>query len=466
MAKERSAKEDRKACGRVHFVSLGCPKNRVDTEVLLGLSERAGWRMEPTPERADVIVVNTCAFILPAREESIETILEMAEHKRGRCKKLIVAGCLAQRYAEELARELPEVDHFIGTGALAALPEMLGEGESGRARRIAVEGRSFLMRHDTPRRLSTPPWTAYVKLSEGCSNACAFCAIPGIRGPQVSRSMEDIRKEARGLLDAGVVELNLIGQNTSAYGRDRSDGASLAGLLRQPEFRSGRHWTRVHYLYPHDVQDELLDAMGESETVLPYFDLPVQHIDGRVLKSMGRKDDEASTWRVLERIRARFPDAVLRTAVIVGFPTETEAAFRRLLDFVKEGRFDRLGVFAYSPEEGTAAWKRGDPVPEAEKERRLAAIMEAQREVSAGRLAALKGRVLSVLVEGPAAESELLLCGRAWGQAPEIDGATYITNGEAAPGRIVPLKVTDTHDYDLVGRALKRKPAGHRLGPS
>ncbi len=447
----------------IHFVSLGCAKNLVDTEVLLGLSERAGWTIVPDPAAAEAIVVNTCAFVGDAKEESVDTILEMAEFKQsGRCRILIMAGCLAQRYATDLTDDLPEVDHFIGTGDLLTLEQILmGEGT-----RLHIGRPGFLLDADTPRRLATPPYTANIKLAEGCSCGCAFCIIPKLRGPQKSRSMADIWQEVEQLKAQGVMEFNLIAQNLSAYGEDRRDGASLAKLIEHPSLAEGSHWTRLHYLYPHWVNDDLLQAMADSEAVLPYIDMPIQHIDDTILKAMRRRDDEQTTRLALERVRHHLPNAVLRSTVIVGFPGESDAQFEKLLALVEDGYFDRLGAFAYSPEEGTTAARMAGQIDEEVKAERLESLMEAQRKVSRQRLSRLKGKVVDTLIMGESAEHELLTVGRFWGQAADIDGVTYISDGEAQAGRIVPITITHTHDYDVVGKIRKRLPKGHRLGPT
>jgi len=446
----------------IYLASFGCDKNLVDSELMLGLAASEGWSSTVEPQKADVILVNTCSFINDAREESVDAILELAQHKR-RKARLIVAGCLAQRYPKELAKELPEVDHFIGTGELPYLKEIL---RGVKPERVKVGRPDYLPDADTPRILSTPPYTAFVKISEGCSSACSYCVIPQLRGPQKSRTIDDIAREVERLLAAGAVELNLVGQNLGTYGDDLTDGSDLTALLRHPVIARGNHWVRLLYLYPQRITPALLDAIADSETVLPYFDLPIQHIDSGILKAMHRPDSEKSTRAVIDMIRKRFPGAALRTSLIVGFPGETEKQFARLLDFVREGHFDRLGAFTYSQEEHTAAAAMPDQIPEELKHERLALIMEAQKEVSRARLAALRGKLVEVLVEGISGESEFLIEGRLWSQAPGVDGVTYIVEGEAETGSIAPLRVKDTHDYDIFGRILKRKPKGFKLGPA
>jgi len=457
-----TTKTENKKQKLIYLASFGCDKNLVDSELMLGMAVSEGWASTVEPRKADVILVNTCSFINDAREESVDAILELAQYKR-KSTRLVVAGCLAQRYPKELAKELPEVDHFIGTGELPYLKDILG---GVKPQRVKVGRPEFLPDADTPRVLSTPPYTAFVKISEGCSSACSYCVIPQLRGPQKSRPISDIAREAERLLESGVMELNLVGQNLGTYGDDLKDGSNLAALLRHPTLARGRHWVRLLYLYPQRINSELLDAIAESETMLPYFDLPIQHIDSAILKAMHRPDSEKSTRAVIETIRRRFPDAALRTSLIVGFPGESEKQFNRLLEFVREGHFDRLGAFAYSQEEHTAAAVMPDQVPEEQKQERLKQIMEAQREVSREKLSAMRGKLLEVLVEGVSEESEYLIEARAWNQAPGVDGSTYIVEGEAETGSIAPLRIKDTHDYDIFGRVLKRKPKGFRLGPA
>jgi ribosomal protein S12 methylthiotransferase len=440
---------------RLALISLGCSKNLVDSEILLGLANQRGWQIVEDPAQAELIVVNTCAFIQPAKEEAIDTILEMAQLKEaGSCHTLVVAGCMAQRYGKELAVEMPEVDRFIGTGDLMEFARIL-EGKS--SKRVSAVRPIFLPLHTTPRMLATPFYTANVKIADGCSTVCAFCAIPKIRGPQKSRAVDDIIAETQSLLSIGVRELCLIAQDTSAYGEDRDDGATLVSLLRQPELAEGSHWVRVHYLYPSRVSDELLGAMRDAPAVLPYIDLPVQHIDDGVLKTMRRKHNEAYTRAIIERIREHLPDAVLRTSLLVGHPGETDAAFEKLCEFVTETGFDHLGVFTYSQEEGTVSAKLPDSIPEEVKQARRDIIMDLQRAQSKRKLKSLVGKTLDVLVTGPSEEHDLLWAGRWWGQAAEIDGLTYLTDGQAQIGDIVPVRITRSHDYDLEGRILKRR---------
>lgn len=450
-----------KKAPQVHLVSLGCPKNRVDAEVMLGGLLGKGAELTDDPKRADLILVNTCAFITPATEESIETILELAKSKRRKGAKLVVTGCLVERYKGELVEQLPEVDHFFGTGAVLDVATLL---DTQNPERLVRRSPGYLARHDDGRVLSGSSHSAYLKISEGCDCACAFCIIPRLRGKAKSRQVADIAAEARALLNRGVVELNIVGQDVTAYGADLKDGTSLLDLLRVEDLANGDHWLRLHYFYPARVSDELIAAMRQGSAVVPYIDMPIQHIDDTILKRMNRKDTELSTRQAIERIHRLWPQAVLRTSVIVGFPGEDETSFGNLLKLVEEGHFERLGAFAFSAQDGTRAAKLAGQVPEELIAERLARLMEAQRAVSKKKLKALVGRTVEVLVEGPSAESELLLAGRYFGQAPEIDGATFITQGKAQVGRILPLKITQAHDYDLAGRIpAKPRPSDTRF---
>lgn len=433
----------------IHFISLGCPKNRVDTEVMLGVSEAASYRVVERPEDAEVIVVNTCGFIGPAKEESIDTILEMGQHKEaGTCKSLVVAGCLSQRYPNELAAELPEVDHFLGTSDMLSLGKVL-EG-AGAPRMMVGNPADYTIRATDPRRLSQSRHSAYVKIAEGCNRSCAFCTIPSFRGKQRSRSIEDVVEEARRLVDLGAVELNLISQDTIAYGRDRKDGTDLAKLVHAVAEVPGVRWVRLFYLYPEAMKDELLTLLAEHPRVLPYVDMPLQHASDAMLRRMKRGHGGARMRRVVERLRERVPNLVFRSAFIVGHPGETDADFEELLEFVRWAEFDHVGVFRYSPEEGTPSGAMVEKVPAKTAAARHRKLMSAQRPISRRKLKAMIGQEIEVLVEGPSSESEFLLEGRWWGQAPEIDGKVILANGTAQPGEIRKALVTAAADYDLV----------------
>jgi ribosomal protein S12 methylthiotransferase len=448
---------------KVYMHTLGCPKNRVDSEVMLGALQGAGFRLVPEPDEAEIIVVNTCGFIESAKEESIEAIVDLARQKReGRCRKLVVAGCLTQRYHAELARELPEVDHFVGTGAYQEIARIVSDAQ---AKRIVVPDPDFVHDASTPRVSSMPAHTAYVKIAEGCDNACAFCIIPALRGPQRSRTVEDLVAEAEALAAGGAVELSLVAQDLTAYGQDLPGKVRLADLLPQLCRVDGIRWIRLHYAYPRDFPDELVEAMAREEKIAKYLDMPLQHSSDRLLRSMKRGRPSRYLRQLLSRIRAGVPGIALRTALIVGLPGETEEDFQDLLDFVREQRFERLGVFEYSREEGTAAARMAGQVPARVKRARRERVMELQNGIAREQQRALVGRRLEVLIEGRADETEHLLAGRHSQQAPEIDGITYVNDGVAYPGEIVTVEVTDAHDYDLVGRVVGRdeRRAARRL---
>jgi ribosomal protein S12 methylthiotransferase len=449
---------------RVHLRTLGCPKNRVDSEVMLGTLEQAGYRLEPDPARAEVIVVNTCGFIESAKEESIAAVLELAEMKReGRCRKLVVAGCLTQRYHAELSRDLPEVDHFVGTGAYQDIARIVAGAQ---AARVVVPDPDFVHAASTPRVNSLPSHTAYLKVSEGCDNACAFCIIPRLRGPQRSRPVDDLVAEAEALAAQGAVELSLVAQDLTAWGQDLPGRPRLHELLPALCRVEGLRWLRLHYAYPRDFPDALVEVMAREPKIVKYLDMPLQHSSDRLLRAMRRGRDATFLRGLLARLRARLPGLALRTSLIVGLPGETEADFEDLLAFVREQRFERLGVFEYSREEGTAAADMGEQVPEALKRERFARVMEAQRDVAREHQRALVGRRLEVLVEGASEESEHLLVGRHAQQAPEIDGVVYLNEialpggepGAVEPGELALVEVTDAADYDLVGRVVAREP--------
>ena len=440
---------------KVSLVSLGCPKNLVDAEVMLGHLPADRYEIVTDEAQADVIVVNTCAFIGDAKEESVETILEVADYKKnGRCKLLVVSGCLPQRYRDELALELPEVDLFIGTGDAPRIVELLESTRPGNGPRQEIGLPEYLYDHTTPRVKSSPFYSTYVKIAEGCHNFCSYCVIPQLRGPLRSRSIASVVTEVERLVGEGVKEVNLIAQDVTAYGQDRHDGARLEELLRQLVKVEGLQWLRLLYAYPDGISDELLDLMAAEEKICNYLDIPLQHVDDTILALMNRRVDEEGIRRLLQRIRERLPDATLRTSFIVGFPGESDGQFARLLAFVEEGHFERVGVFRYSREEGTGAAKLPGQVLERVKKARYQKLMKAQSRVSFRKNRALVGCIEPVLVEGFSEETELLLRGRSVRQAPDVDGQVYITAGQAEIGAIVPLKVTDSSEYDLIGEIV------------
>jgi ribosomal protein S12 methylthiotransferase len=448
---------------RIYFVSLGCPKNQVDTELMLGQVQAAGHALVDAPEGADVIVINTCAFIDAAKEESVDTILEMAQHKQRGAQKLVVTGCLAQRYADELAKDIPEIDHILGSSdfpsiakALAHAPAARAKGRSrGKALPViqVAETPSYIYDHDAPRVRIGAAHSAYVKIAEGCDRPCSFCIIPKLRGPQRSRAIDDIVAEVRALGRDGVVEVNLIAQDLTRYGWDAGSSpearATLAQLLRALGKVDGVSWIRLHYTFPSAFDDELIDVIASEPKIVKYIDVPLQHISDAMLKRMRRGHGSRVTRELVEKLRARIDDVVLRSPFIVGHPGETDAEFDELCGFVSDAKFDRAGAFTFSVEPGTVSAilpHRVDPEVSAARQQTL---MELQRQISRARHEAMVGRELDVLVEGVSSEHEYLMEGRWYGQAPGIDGVTYLTDRQVAPGSLVRARVTQASDYDL-----------------
>jgi ribosomal protein S12 methylthiotransferase len=440
---------------KVYFVSLGCPKNQVDTEVMLGVVRDAGHQLVDSADDADTLVVNTCGFIEAAKEESIDTILELAALKDegDRRRTLVVAGCLSQRYPEELAAEMPEVDHFLGSADMLGLADVLG----GRGRRMGVTAlgkRAYLYDHTTPRQLSGRRHSVYVKIAEGCDRPCGFCIIPRLRGPQRSRTVFSVVEEVAALVDQGTREVCLVGQDLTLYGRDLDPATNLETLLDALTRIEGLQWIRLHYAYPSAVTDGLIERIANRPRIATYLDVPMQHVDTDVLKTMRRGYTEKTVRALVQRLRD--PKLVgdariwLRTTMLVGHPGETEAAYARLRDFVAEGWIDHLGVFPWSREEGTASAMQPRRVASDVGEARAAELMELQADTRRRRHAALRGETIRVMVDGPSEESELLLDGRHEGQAPEIDGKVVLTDGTAERGAVVDAIVTHTSAHDLV----------------
>ncbi|MBF6570234.1 MAG: 30S ribosomal protein S12 methylthiotransferase RimO [Candidatus Binataceae bacterium] len=435
---------------KVHLVSLGCPKNLIDSELMLGALTRAGYQITDQPAEAGVLVVNTCAFIESAKQESIDTILEAAELKKnGPGRRLVVAGCLSQRYGAELREQLPEVDIFVGTGNFLDLPDLLRGTENPQNRAIPYPGAAHLLPGlDAPRMLTGASFSAYLKVSEGCNHKCAFCIIPKIRGLHESRTVDDLVAEANTLAASGVRELNLIAQDLTAYGRDLKPPSSLAALLRALAETDGLRWIRLLYCYPNMVTDELLETIAGVEKIVNYIDMPLQHADDGMLRAMRRERSGAALHKLLDRIRRRVPGIALRSSFIVGFPGETAAAFKRLVEFVKTEQFDRVGVFTYSREENTAAAMLSMQVPEQVKRARRAELMETQAAISLEKNRSLLGREVEVMVEGPAPDSVAGPVGRHATQAPEIDGSVFLT-GAAESGQFVRAKIERAMTYDV-----------------
>ena len=437
---------------KVHFVSLGCAKNRVDTEVMLGVTDQRGLAITSDPLEAEVIVVNTCGFIGPAKEESVNTILEMARYKtEGACEKLVVAGCLTQRYAEDVGTEIPEIDHLLGSSDMLKLGPILDQDAE---RMLVGNPADYTMRAEDPRLLTQMGHSAYLKIAEGCNRSCSFCAIPGFRGKQRSRPVDDLVREATALVEAGVQEICLISQDTIAYGRDRAERPNLAELTEALAGIDELHWLRLHYLYPEKLDPALLELMDQHPTVLPYVDMPFQHASNEMLRSMRRGHGGQRLRDTVDRLREAIPDLVLRTTFLVGHPGETDADFRELCDFLDYASPDHLGVFAYSHEDGTIAGEREDLVPEEVVEERQRELLTRQREFNAARLQQKVGTEMEVLVDGLSEESDFLLEGRWWGQAPDVDGKVILTNGEARPGDLRRAVVTQASEYDLIADLL------------
>ena len=437
----------------IYMISLGCAKNLVDSEVMLGHLPKDRYAIVTDEAQADIILINTCAFVEEAKEESVDAILDAAEYKtRGSCRLLAVCGCLPQRYSETLMRELPEADLLFGIGEIPHVAELLEQALEQRT--VAVNKTSYLYDHTTPRTRSSPFFSAYVKISEGCDNHCAYCVIPSLRGPLRSREIASVVEETRQLVASGVREINLVAQDVTAFGLDRGK-RELGALLRELVRIDDLGWLRVLYAHPAGIDDELIDLVAGEEKICKYLDIPIQHIDDEILERMNRHTDSAGIRALLEKLRARIPDVTLRTSLITGFPGETDAQFARLLDFVQEGWFDRIGVFRYSREEGTPAAEFPDQVPARISKLRLDRLMKAQKRISFRKNRALIGKVEPVLVEGVNEETDLLLRGRCARQAPDVDGQVYITAGQAVVGDIVPLRITDSSDYDLIGEIVE-----------
>ena len=440
---------------KIGMVSLGCPKNTVDTEGLLGDLVKHGFEIT-SEENADAIIVNTCGFIGPAKKESIDAILEMARLKTdGKCKKLIVTGCLAERHGEELLREIPEIDHLLGVNQYPMLKDILrgGDDEAADNLNLLNAPHSHYASY-ADRVLTTPFYTAYVKIAEGCSNKCAFCIIPKMRGPFRSRPMESIVDEVRQLAQKGVKEFNLISQDTTMYGTDLRMKNGLAQLLESLETVEGAEWIRLMYCYPTFINPGLIDAVARLDKVCKYMDIPLQHTHDFMLKHMRRQETEKIVRGMMDSLRDKVPDIALRTTFIVGFPGETDAHFDHLIKFIKDIEFDHVGCFAYCNEEGTTAYDFPDQVPGAVAEERKAELMRVQQEIARKKNAGRVGRVYPVLVEGVNEEENFLLTGRLPSQAPEIDGQVIIDNAEVEPGQIVPMKITGSLDYDLVAEGV------------
>lgn len=445
---------------KVHFISLGCPKNLVDSEIMAGTLMKDGFEVVPDAEDADTVIVNTCGFIEDSKRESIQKILEVSELKNaGTVKRVVVAGCLTQRYKDDLVEGLPEADLFVGSGEFQNIGKILKGHTEGQNQKTFFNLPTYLQEESTPRINSQPGHRAYLKISEGCLKRCSFCAIPLIRGNLQSRSLSHVVSEAKLLAAGGVKELIIISHDFTDYGwdlRKKNPEAieSPVALLKALSEVDGIEWVRVLYLYPDGITPEMIDLIKNNKKLVKYFDMPLQHINNEVLKRMNRKMTREEIASAVQLIRQEIPEAVIRTQFIVGFPGETEEAFEELLDFVDEQQFDRVGCFKYSPEENTPGGRMVDQVDEETKQRRFDQLMSLQQEISRERQQEMVGKVVDVLVEGFSEETELLLQGRTSQQAPDIDGIVLINEGEAQAGQIVRVEITEAMEYDLVGRVV------------
>jgi ribosomal protein S12 methylthiotransferase len=447
---------------KVGFISLGCPKNLVDSEVMMGQLKQNGYQITSDAADAETVVVNTCGFIDSAKKESIDTILEAAQLKtNGQAKRLIVAGCLVERYRDELKAEIPEVDAFIGTNQINDILAVCDPKTNTRSLPVVPLGNqsaTYLYDDSTPRVLATPSHYAFVKIAEGCDRPCAFCFIPQMRGHFRSRRFGSIIAEAHQLAEEGVKEIILVAQDSSRYGEDLGKQDALARLLRELSHVDGIEWVRVMYTYPTHISDAFLDVLAEEPKAVKYLDMPLQHASQNVLKLMKRGGNRASLERLIERVRKRVPGIAVRTTFISGFPGETENDFEELLGFIKSVEFDRVGVFTYSDEEGTPAFDLPGKVPQRTATRRRNSLMKAQAKISRRKNRARVGEVVQVLFEGESKESELLWQGRLETQAPDIDGNVLINDVPdgvlPAAGEFVKVEITEGHEYDLIGRII------------
>jgi ribosomal protein S12 methylthiotransferase len=445
---------------KVGFVSLGCPKNLVDSEVMMGILARSGYEITPRAGDADVLVVNTCSFIAPAQQESVQSILEMAEYKKfGRAQKLIVAGCMVERYRDEIREQIPEVDAVIGTGEIEKILEAC-EGSLRNDDAESAQLPTYLYHDLTPRILATPRHTAYIKINEGCDHPCTFCVIPQLRGKFRSRRFESVVREAENLAAAGVREISLIGQDTTFYGEDLGLRDGLAVLLERLAQVEELHWIRFLYCYPNRITPRLLDTIAAHPRLAKYLDVPLQHASRNVLARMKRGSNGDAFLKMLEKARKAIPGVSIRTSFIVGFPGETENDFRELCDFVRAAEFDWMGVFAYSDEDKSQSFALDRKVDERTIARRRDTLMSIQKKISARNLKKQVGQTLQVMLEGPSKDTDLVWEARLQGMAPDIDGKVYVTEFEGvndaadlpAPGSLATIEITEAKDYDLIGR--------------
>ena len=440
---------------KVGMVSLGCPKNTVDSERVLGDLVTSGYDLTPDEEDAEIIIVNTCGFIESAKKESIDAILEMAQKKiDGKCQKLIVTGCLAERHTQELLDEIPEIDHMLGVGQYPQLKNILEEGDFESRNHVATPAEYY--ESYTDRLLTTAFYTAYLKIAEGCSNRCAFCIIPKMRGPMRSRSPESILAEAENLAQRGVKEFNIISQDTTMYGFDLAMKDGLERLLKGMAKIDGVEWMRLLYCYPTFLNSDVIDYIASEEKVCRYIDVPLQHTHDEMLKSMKRQETEGGVRKMIDELRLKIPEIALRTTFITGFPGETDEHFKHMLRFICEMQFDHVGIFTYSDEEGTTAFDYPGRIPEKVKEERKNILMKFQKEIALRKNQEKVGQVESVLVEGFDAQENYIMTGRLASQAPDIDGQVILEKCEAEPGEIIPVRITAAADYDLVAEPVSQ----------
>ena len=449
---------------KIGLINLGCPKNQVDSEIMLGLLKEAGFELTSNEAEAEIVVVNTCGFIDAAKEESVNTLLQLGGLKEsGRCKLLIAAGCLPQRYKEELLKEMPELDAVVGTGSFADVVNIC-KGFKNKRSSIAKHQQIFISdpanfnyESALPRIRISPAHSAFIKIAEGCDHKCTFCVIPTLRGRQRSRTIESITNETERLSLEGVVEINLVAQDTTAYGRDLRKPNALTHLLKKLVLIKDIKWIRLLYTYPGSFTKELIKVMANEEKICRYIDMPVQHINDNILSRMHRGHTRKSILRTIENLRKSIPDVVLRTSLIVGFPGETEEQFNELVEFVRDIEFDRLGVFTYSNEEDTDAYSMPGQINERVKNKRRDKLMRIQQKISLRKNRSLIGTKQIVLIDGPSKDAPYLIEGRTYGHAPEVDGVVYITDTSSdipLPGKFASVEITEAHPYDLIGRIV------------
>ncbi|SJZ31286.1 30S ribosomal protein S12 methylthiotransferase RimO [Selenihalanaerobacter shriftii] len=439
----------------IGLVSLGCPKNQVDSEIMTGLIEEAGLKIIDDYNQAEVLIVNTCGFIGDAKEESIDTILGLAKYKKDNCQVLIVTGCLSQRYPEELKEEIPEIDAILGTGNFDEIVKVINKGLEGE-KRFEITDPNFDYQKELPRKKSDIGYTAYVKIAEGCNNRCSYCVIPDLRGELRSRKIEDIVKEVTELAKQGVKEVNIVAQDITKYGRDLYDESKLVELLTELIKIEEIEWFRLLYAYPADFSDDLIEMIAKHKRICNYIDLPIQHADEEIRKKMGRQGSKEDILALIEKLRNRIPDMTIRTSLIVGFPGETLKEFNNLLDFIQRAKFDRLGVFTYSQEEGTPAANMPEQIPGEIKEERYEEVMNLQKTISLERNQEWIGKEVDMLVEEVEEEAgERLVIGRTERDAPEIDGLIYVKGAKVKPASFIKVRVVDAYEYDLIGEEIE-----------